>query len=147
MAENEAEESKTAVAATDFSQGGDQWPPRTQTMVVVNGGNLGARSLLDGSDELAKSEQEDKIAKARQTVNVYDLSRGSLARLGMDPAEIRLARERAHEIKFALKYDRRRSDSAFSKRNTFFRHMSQVDRCARTESVIAAAQEAEHDVW
>ena len=133
--------------ATDFSQGGDQWPPRTQTMVVVKGGNLGAGSLLDGGDELAKSEQEDKIAKSRQTVNVYDLSRGSLARLGMDPAEIRLARERAHEIKFALKYDRRRSESAFSKRNTFFRHMSQADRCARTDSVIAAAQEAEHDVW
>ena len=108
-------------------------------MVVVKGGNLGARSLLDGSDELAKSEQEDKIAKSRQTVNVYDLSRGSLARLGMDPAEIRLARERAHEIKFALKYDRRRSESAFSKRNTFFRHMSQADRCARTDSVVAAA--------
>ena len=129
METNEAEESKTVAVsgqATDFSQGGDQWPPRTQTMVVVKGGNLGA-------------EQEDKIAKARQTVNVYDLSRGSLARLGMDPAEIRLARERAHEIKFALKYDRRRSESAFSKRNTFFRHMSQADRCARTDSVIAAA--------
>ena len=100
MAANEAEESKTVVVsgqATDFSQGGDQWPTRTQTMVVVKGGNLAA-------------EQEDKIAKARQTVNVYDLSRGSLARLGMDPAEIRLARERAHEIKFALKYDRRRSE-------------------------------------
>ena len=117
-------------------------------MVVVKGGNLGASSLLDGSNELAlKSEQEDKIAKSRQTVNVYDLSRGSLARLGMDPAEIRVARERAHEIKFALKYDRRRSESAFSKRNTFFRHMSQADRCARTDSIIAAAQEAEHDVW
>ena len=129
MAANEAEESKTVVIsgqATDFSQGGDQWPTRTQTMVVAKGGNLAA-------------EQEDKIAKARQTVNVYDLSRGSLARLGMDPAEIRLARERAHEIKFALKYDRRRSESAFSKRNTFFRHMSQADRCARTDSVIAAA--------
>ena len=129
MAANEAEESKTVAVsgqATDFSQGGDQWPTRTQTMVVVKGGNLGA-------------EQEDKIAKARQTVNVYDLSRGSLARLGMDPAEIRLARERAHEIKFALKYDRRRSESAFSKRNTFFRHMSQADRCARTDSVVAAA--------
>ena len=129
MAANEAEESKTVVVsgqATDFSQGGDQWPTRTQTMVVVKGGNLAA-------------EQEDKIAKARQTVNVYDLSRGSLARLGMDPTEIRLARERAHEIKFALKYDRRRSESAFSKRNTFFRHMSQADRCARTDSVVAAA--------
>ena len=129
MAANGAEESKTVVVsgqATDFSQGGDQWPTRTQTMVVAKGGNLAA-------------EQEDKIAKARQTVNVYDLSRGSLARLGMDPAEIRLARERAHEIKFALKYDRRRSESAFSKRNTFFRHMSQADRCARTDSVVAAA--------
>ena len=34
-------------------------------MVVVKGGNQGAGSLLDGSDELAKSEQEHKIAKSR----------------------------------------------------------------------------------
>ena len=68
----------------------------------------------------------------------------------MDPIELSRVRERTRSIQFALKYDQRRSSSAFSKRSSFFTQMSAIDRrnnANRTNSVVEAAQQAQNDVW
>ena len=85
----------------------------------------------------------------RQSVNVYRLNRGSLAHLGLDSAKVQEIRQRAREITFSVKYEKRRSGSSNVRRSLYFQRMSSIDRTNpyRTQSVVAAATHAEHDVW
>ena len=93
-------------------------------MVPSSDSNLRSQSehittkLVSSNDEERKEPEIDP--RHRQSVNVFQLGRGSLYHLKMDPIELSRVRERTRSIQFALKYDQRRSSSAFSKRSSFF---------------------------
>ena len=78
------------------------------------------------------ADTETSILLARQSVNVFSLNRGSIARLSMDPAELSMVKQRSNQVKFGLKYERRRTSSAYHKRATFFEQMSAIDKRNRT---------------
>mmetsp|Transcript_23532 Transcript_23532/g.31560 ORF Transcript_23532/g.31560 Transcript_23532/m.31560 type:complete len:140 (+) Transcript_23532:267-686(+) len=76
------------------------------------------------------------------------MHRGSLVHLGLDAAKIGKIRQRTSEIKFSLKYEQRLTTSANVRRSTYLARMSALDKSnLRTLSVVAAATQAEHDVW
>ena len=94
-------------------------------------------------------EKKADMMAGRQSMNVYRMHRGNLAHLGLDPAKISEIRQRTREITFSVKYEQRRNTSANVRRSAHLNRLSAIDKSNlhRTHSVVAAAQQAEHDVW